>query len=75
MDIDKLLTGELLKVLYDMGHGDEMVIADANFPAETLATQLICMPGIDGVRVAKAVLSVLSIGYIFVSSFHHGNDR
>lgn len=56
MDIDKLLTGELLKVLYDMSHGDEMVIADANFPAETLDTQLICMSGIDGVRAAKTVL-------------------
>ena len=56
--IDKKLTGDLLKILCDMGHGDEIVIADANFPAETCAKRLIRMPGLDGVAVAEAVLSV-----------------
>ena len=32
--VDKLLTGDILKALCDMGHGDELVIADSNFPAE-----------------------------------------
>ena len=59
--IDKLLTGELLKALCDMGHGDELVIADANFPAETVAKRLIRVPGVDGVRVAAAVLSVFPL--------------
>ena len=59
--IDKLLTGELLKALCDMGHGDELVIADANFPAETVAKWLIRVPGVDGVRVAEAVLSVFPL--------------
>ena len=31
--INPLLTGELLAILSDMGHGDDIVIADANFPA------------------------------------------
>ncbi len=57
-NIDKLLTGDLLKVLCDMGHGDEIVIADANFPADTVAQRVIRLPGMDGVRVAQAVLSV-----------------
>ena len=56
--IDKKLTGDLLKIICDMGHGDEIVIADANFPAETCAKRLIRMPGLDGVAVAEAVLSV-----------------
>jgi L-fucose mutarotase/ribose pyranase (RbsD/FucU family) len=34
--IDPLLAPELLKVLAEMGHGDEIVIADANFTATTL---------------------------------------
>ena len=34
--IDPLLTPELLKTLAEMGHGDEIVIADANFTATTL---------------------------------------
>lgn len=59
--IDKLLTGDLLKALCDMGHGDEIVIADANFPAETVAKRLIRVPGVDGVRVAEAVLSVFPL--------------
>ncbi len=59
--IDKLLTGDILKLLCDMGHGDELVIADANFPADALATRLIQLPGIDGVRAAEAVLSVLPL--------------
>lgn len=60
-NVDKLLTGDLLKLLCDMGHGDELVIADANFPADALATRLIQLPGIDGVRAAEAVLSVLPL--------------
>lgn len=59
--IDKLLTGDLLKILCDMGHGDELVIADANFPADALAKRLIQLPGIDGVRAAEAVLSVFPL--------------
>lgn len=59
--IDKLLTGDLLKVLCDMGHGDELVIADANFPAESLAQRLIRLPGIDGVTTARSILSVFPL--------------
>lgn len=59
--LDKLLTGDLLKALCDMGHGDELVIADANFPAETVAKRLIRVPGVDGVRMAEAVLSVFPL--------------
>ena len=59
--IDKLLTGDLLKILCDMGHGDELVIADANFPAETCARRLVRLPGADGARTAEAVLSVFPL--------------
>ena len=59
--VDKLLTGDILKALCDMGHGDELVIADANFPAEEVARRLIRVPGIDGVRMTQAVLSVFPL--------------
>jgi len=59
--IDKLLTGDLLKALCDMGHGDELVIADANFPAVAVAKRLIRVPGIDGVRMARAIMSVFPL--------------
>ena len=42
--IDPLLTPELLKVLAEMGHGDEIVIADANFTATTLGRGKTVLP-------------------------------
>jgi L-fucose mutarotase len=61
--IDPLLTPELLKTLAEMGHGDEIVIADANFTAVTLAQgkPVIRLPGADVERVARAVLSLLPL--------------
>ena len=34
--IPKVLTPEMLKILCEMGHDDEIVIADAHFPAEAM---------------------------------------
>jgi L-fucose mutarotase len=60
--IDPLLNADLLYVLRAMGHGDDLVIADANFPSETMATRkLIRMDAADGPRVLKAVLSVMPL--------------
>ena len=38
--IPKIISPELLKVLMEMGHGDELVIADGNFPAAAIARRL-----------------------------------
>jgi len=61
--IDPLLTPELLKALAEMGHGDEIVIADANFTAATLGRgkTLIQAPGIGVLRMCEAVLSLLPL--------------
>src|SRR3954447_11417725 len=60
--IDPLLNADLLYVLRAMGHGDDLVIADANFPSETMATRkLIRMDAADGPRVLKAILSVMPL--------------
>ena len=61
--IDPLLTPELLKTLAEMGHGDEIVIADANFTALTLAAgkPVLRLPGADVERVARAVLSLFPL--------------
>jgi L-fucose mutarotase len=61
--IDPLLTPELLQVLAAMGHGDEIVIADANFTAASLAgtRPLIALPGVGVQRAAQAVLSLLPL--------------
>ena len=59
--IDPLLTPELLMRLAEMGHGDEIVIADANFTAARLAVRnpVIHLPGVDVERASRAVLSLL----------------
>jgi L-fucose mutarotase len=59
--IHPLLGSELLHVLALMGHGDELVIADANFPAAANARRLITMPGIGVPQVVQAVLSVFPL--------------
>lgn len=61
--IDPLLSPELLKVLCEMGHGDEVLVADANFTAETLGhgKHIIRLPGIGLQRACQAVLSVFPL--------------
>ena len=59
--INPLLTGELLAILSDMGHGDDIVIADANFPAAALARRLIRLPMVSATDTLDAVLSVLPL--------------
>ena len=61
--IDPLLSPELLKVLAEMGHGDEIVMADANFPAASLGRgkPVISLPGAGVQRACEAVLSLLPL--------------
>ena len=59
--IDPLLGPELLSTLRAMGHGDEIVIADANFPAASAGRPLIRLDGIDAPRIANAILSVMPL--------------
>ena len=59
--ISKLLTGDLLKALCDMGHGDELVIADANFPGERVARRLIRLPGISGTELLRAIAPLIPL--------------
>jgi L-fucose mutarotase len=61
--IDSLLTPDLLQVLAQMGHGDEIVIADANFTAATLGRgkPVLPLPGAGLMRSCQAVLSLLPL--------------
>lgn len=46
--ISKIASPELVKTLCKMGHGDEVVIADGNFPAETFGKRVIRADGKNG---------------------------
>jgi len=60
-NIAPLLSADLLYHLRSMGHGDEMVIVDAHFPAASMAQRHIALPGNDATTVLDAVLSVLPL--------------
>lgn len=54
--IPSILTPELLKTLMEMGHSDEIVIADGNFPAGTLARKVIRLDGHGVPEILDAIL-------------------
>ena len=54
--IPAILSPELLKVLMEMGHGDEIVIADGNFPSASVAQRLIRLDGHNVPEILDAVL-------------------
>ncbi|MGI9389417.1 MAG: RbsD/FucU family protein [Boseongicola sp.] len=60
-DIDPILSPDLLHALASMGHGDEIVIADANFPAASSGPRCIRADGISASDVLRAVLSVMPL--------------
>ena len=65
-NIDPLLNADVLYAMRAMGHGDALVLCDANFPADSVARQtvlgkLLRLDGVDAVRAAQALLSVLPL--------------
>ena len=65
-NIDSNCSPELLYCLAQMGHGDELVIADRNFPATSTALQtcfqkVIPMPGFNALAVIKTITSLLPL--------------
>lgn len=59
--LDPLLAPDLLYALAAMGHGDELAIVDANFPAARLASRVVRIDGADTEALARAVLSVFPL--------------
>jgi len=60
-NIDPLLSPELLHALRAMGHGDEIVIADANFPGTSSGPPCIRADGSSASEILRAVLSVMPL--------------
>jgi L-fucose mutarotase len=64
--IDPILNADVLYALRSMGHGDDLVICDTNFPADSIARQTVLgrLLRIDNVmagRAARAILSVMPL--------------
>lgn len=59
--IPPLLGPDLLHALRSMGHGDELAIVDANYPAQEHARRLVRADGIGMVALLDAILTVLPL--------------
>jgi L-fucose mutarotase len=68
--IDPILNADVLYALRAMGHGDDLVICDTNFPADSVARQtvfgeLLRIDNVTAARAARAILSVMPLdGFI-----------
>ena len=65
--IDPILSPELLFTLRSMGHGDKLVLADANFPANSMSKNVIRLDGVNIDDAARAILSVFPLDSFIVS--------
>jgi L-fucose mutarotase len=59
--IPPVLSPELLKALAAMGHGDELVIGDCNFPAESMGKRCIRADGLRGTELLDAILQLFPL--------------
>lgn len=65
-NFDNRLTADVIQALRAMGHGDDLVIADTNFPSDSVARQttlgrLLRMDNLTAVEAAEAILSVMPL--------------
>jgi L-fucose mutarotase len=60
-NISPVISPELLKILMEMGHGDELVIGDGNFPAASVAKRLVRADGHGVPELLDAVLALMPL--------------
>lgn len=59
--IPSLLSPELLKILAEMGHGDEITIGDGNFPGQSLCKRVIRLDGCGVPEILQAILTLFPL--------------
>ncbi len=77
-NISPILSPELLKILMEMGHGDEIVIGDGNFPAASIAQRLVRLDGHGVNEILDAILKLMPLDtYVDapVGLMDNGGDR
>ncbi|MCQ2476395.1 MAG: L-fucose mutarotase [Clostridia bacterium] len=60
-NISPIISPELLKILMEMGHGDEIVIGDGNFPAASVAQRLVRLDGHGVNEIVDAILKLMPL--------------
>lgn len=59
--VSPVLSGEMLKVMSDMGHGEEIVISDANFPAHTACATVIRADGVPADEILRGMAPLFTL--------------
>jgi L-fucose mutarotase len=59
--ISPYLSPELLKILAEMGHGDEIVLADSNFPGENLGRRVLRADGVPVAQMLGAIMPLFEL--------------
>ncbi|MEZ3505369.1 MAG: hypothetical protein K1W10_00120 [Lachnospiraceae bacterium] len=59
--IPRLILPDFMKVLMEMGHGDEIVFGDANFPAESIGRRVIHMESSEITEILEAVMPFFTL--------------
>jgi L-fucose mutarotase len=60
-DIPAILTPELLKIMMEMGHGDELVIADGNYPRFGHPSRVVRMDGHGIAKILDAIMKFMPL--------------
>ena len=61
INVNPLLSPDILSTLRSMGHGDKFVLSDANFPSYSHTDNLLRMDGLNLPQAAEAILSVFPL--------------
>jgi len=59
--IDPVVSPDLLKVLSEMGHGDELILADAHFPGHSINGRVLRADGIDIASLLRGILPLFEL--------------
>ena len=61
--ISPLISPELLKILHEMGHGDEIVLADAHFPGHSVNDRVVRADGLTVTQMLDAILPLFALDH------------
>lgn len=59
--IPKILSPDIVKTLMEMGHGDTLLLADANYPAQTYGKRVVLADGLKIPELLSAILELMPI--------------
>lgn len=59
--IPPIISPELLKILAEMGHGDELVLSDAHFPAYSVNHQVVRADAVSSPEMMAAILKLIEL--------------